>query len=574
LTVAEIMEKGVKFSFFGDKGVLIHFGEKPDEVSSKKAISLSQLIEKEEICGVIDTQVSYNSIVIYYDPLKIDAGLLIDRLRDLEKGVDEVTLPPPKVYEIPTLYGGEYGPDLEYVAEYHGITPEEVIRIHTKEPFLVYRMGLNVHNLVPEKLITPRRKVPRLKVFAGDVGIGNKQTGPYVIDCPGGWNIIGRTPLKLYDPQRNPPFLFEIGDYVHYRAIDEGEFKALEEANKGFVNSIKSKSVDNNLGVFKVIEPGLLSTIQDIGRFNYRRFGIPGGGPMDDFSFRIGNILVGNGEYEAALEVTALGPTMMALEDTAIAITGGDLGFTVNKKPLPMWEVIGIKKGDLLIASKILRPRKGCRAYISVVGGIDVPIVMGSKSTSVPYHIGGIDGRALVAGDVIRSGRFEIGVNSIIGRKTLREIDSKIGEILPDPEKGVTVLRVIMGPFEDHFASDSIDRFLDSEYTITPQSDRAGYRLEGPDIKHNAKGPDITTTGHVPGAIQVPGSFKPIIFLHERSAGGYAVIATVISPDLCRLAQLKPGDKIRFKKVSLEESHVVLKEYEESITRFKSCFGV
>jgi antagonist of KipI len=559
-----------RFSFFGDKGVLIHFGEIPDEAASKQAISLSKLIEKEKICGVIDQQVSYNSIVIYYDPLKIQPRSLIDRLRDLEKCVDEIALRSPKVYEIPTLYGGEYGPDLEYVAHYHGITTEEVIRIHTKEPLLVHRMGLNVHNLVPEKLVTPRRRVPRLKVFAGDVGIGNKQTGPYVIDCPGGWNIIGRTPLKLYDPQRNPPFLFEIGDYVHYRAIDEREFKALEGTNRGFANSIKSKSVDDNFGVFRVIEPGLLSTIQDIGRFNYRRFGIPAGGPMDDFSFRIGNILVGNDEYEAALEVTVSGPTMMALEDTAIAITGGDLCFTIGKKPVPMWEVIEIRKGDLLTASKVLRPLKGCRAYISVAGGIDVPMVMGSKSTSVPYHIGGIDGRALAKGDVIKRGRVKIGVNSVIGRKTSREINSMIGGILPNPNREATVLSMIMGPFEDHFTSDAINRLLDSEYTITPESDRAGYRLEGPDIKHNSKGPDIITTGHVPGAIQVPGSFKPIIFLHERSAGGYAIIATIISPDLCGLAQLIPGCKIRFKKVSLEESHTVLKEYERRITRFKS----
>ncbi len=150
------------------------------------------------------------------------------------------------------------------------------------------------------------------------------------------------------------------------------------------------------MNVFTVIEPGPFTTIQDIGRFHYGRFGIAAVGAMDSFSFRVGNILLGNSEHAAALEATVLGPKLMALRDTAIAITGGDLGFTVNGKSAPMWEVTGIKKGDL-IASKGLR--KGCRAYIALLGGVDVPDVMGSKSTSISYRIGGIEGRALRKGD-------------------------------------------------------------------------------------------------------------------------------------------------------------------------------
>ena len=222
------MENMTKFSFFGDKGIFITFGKEITQAGSQTAFSFSQLLEQEKMEGVVEAQPSYNSVLVYYDPLKIKADLLIKRMQNIVQFCDDIALPSPQVYEIPTLYGGEYGPDLGDVAEYNGITPEEAIRIHTKEPLWVYRMGLNLHNLVPEKLITPRRKVPRLRVPAGAVGIGNKQTGPYVVEAPAGWNIIGRTPLKLYDPKRNPPFLFEIGNYVRYRSIDRKEFMAIE----------------------------------------------------------------------------------------------------------------------------------------------------------------------------------------------------------------------------------------------------------------------------------------------------------------------------------------------------------
>lgn len=209
------MNKQIKYTIFGDTGILIKFDEKLSEVNSRMAVNFSQLIRKENIEGFIEAQVSYNSIVVHYDPLKIGSSVLIMKMRKTEAKINEIELPRPRVYDIPTLYGGEYGPDLEYVAEYHGITPEEVIGIHTKEPLWLYRF---IQNIVPAKLITPRREVPRLKVPAGSVGIGDKQTGVYPIDSSAGWNIIGRTPLKLYDPQRDPPFLFEIGNYVHYRS--------------------------------------------------------------------------------------------------------------------------------------------------------------------------------------------------------------------------------------------------------------------------------------------------------------------------------------------------------------------
>ena len=323
--------------------------------------------------------------------------------------------------------------------------------------------------------------------------------------------------------------------------------------------------------LFEVMLPGLFTTVQDLGRFRCRKFGLPAAGPMDSFSYRVGNILVGNREDDAALETTVLGPKLKVLGEAAIAITGGDIGFTINDEPAPMWTVLRVKAGDVL---KSKGPRNGCRAYICVSGGIDVPSVMGSKSTHVLYHIGGIEGRALKKGDIIKIGNFNGNQNVLIGRGISEEIRTKISGILPEKKNLATRLRVIMGPSDDHFPSKSIKTFLNSDYVVTPLVNREAYRLDGPDIKHNSKGPDVMTSDLLPGTIQIPGGHKPIIFLHDRACGGYAIIAVVISVDLPRIGHLQPGDKIQFQKVTMNEAYALLEDFERSIASFKSSIQV
>lgn len=218
----------LKLSFFGDRGILINTGGRISEASSKRCMNYAFLIEKAEIEGVLEVHGCYNSILVMYEPAKIKGDLLIQRIQGIRHQENQLALPVPQVYEIPTLYGGEYGPDLEHVAEYNGISPEEVIKIHTQKPLWLLHIATCLHSITPKQIITPRQKIPRVVVPCGAVGIAGKQTGPYILEGPGGWNLIGRTPLKIYDPKRTASFLFGPGNYVHYRRIDLDTYKAME----------------------------------------------------------------------------------------------------------------------------------------------------------------------------------------------------------------------------------------------------------------------------------------------------------------------------------------------------------
>lgn len=307
----------------------------------------------------------------------------------------------------------------------------------------------------------------------------------------------------------------------------------------------------------KILNPGLFTTIQDKGRWGYQKFGMSVAGVMDDFSTRIANMLVGNYEYEAVLETTLLGAEIIFNCDEVISITGSNMNPRLNGNPIPMWTSLFVKSGDKLSSSGAI---SGLRSYIAFSRGLDVPEIMGSKSTFTRGNLGGYEGRKLNAGDEIN-----------LGKKSLL----KSGTYLPTQYVPIysrnNIIRVVLGPQDDYFDQKAIDTFLSSKYTITSEADRMGYRLDGPKINHIV-GADIVSDGVVFGSIQVPGHGSPIIMMADRqTTGGYTKIATVITPDLCTLAQMSPGNTIDFELVTVEESHRIYKEYEkqfESISEF------
>ena len=305
------------------------------------------------------------------------------------------------------------------------------------------------------------------------------------------------------------------------------------------------------MDTFEVIRPGPLTTVQDGGRHGYQQYGVPPSGALDDYAFRIGNILVGNEENAAALEITLSGCRLRVLRETAVAVTGADLTPTLNGNLMRMYETVPVGSGDVLSFPRI---KSGCRAYLAVAGGIDVPLVMGSAATYVRSGIGGIEGRALRSGDIIRTGEAAI---------------ARAGARIPPrfvPDYSSTAeLRVILGPQDNYFTETAINTFLNSVYAVSPQADRMGYRLEGPRLQHKA-GADIVSDGIPAGAVQVPGDGLPIVLLADRpTTGGYAKLATVLTADLSRLAQAKPGDRVRFSRVSEAAAVTALREYEQKM---------
>ena len=283
----------------------------------------------------------------------------------------------------------------------------------------------------------------------------------------------------------------------------------------------------------KVIHPGLLTTVQDLGRFGYQKLGIPVSGVMDTAAYEAACSLCGNTNGEAVLEMTMLGGRYLFLDPAVIAITGADMHPSLNNREIPMYTQIKVNAGDYL---DLHSASNGCRTYLAAAGGIAVPAVMGSRSTHLKCRIGGFEGRALKTGDILPVGNIIL--NDIPEIKPLSK---------PEYSNEITV-RFIFGPQDDCFTVKGKETFVTGKYKVSQQSDRMGVRLKGPAVE-SLHGTDIVSDGIVFGSVQITGSGLPIILMADRqTTGGYAKIATVISEDLPLLAQAVPGTIVNFKE--------------------------
>lgn len=291
----------------------------------------------------------------------------------------------------------------------------------------------------------------------------------------------------------------------------------------------------------QIINGGFLTTIQDMGRYGYQETGMSVSGVMDTRAASLANILVGNDTNEAVIEITMMGPTMKFTEDEIIAVTGGDLGAKIDGKPVERYRAVLVKAGQTL---SFMGMYGGSRAYIAFAGGLDIPVVMGSRSTNLKSKVGGYEGRKLGTGD------------EIAFRAPASWLPHMAERVYGLPSYGAKewTLRVVMGPQDDCFTDKGINTFLNSTYTISNEYDRMGCRMEGDVIEHK-NGGDIITDGISFGAVQVPSHGNPIVMMADhQTTGGYTKIACVISVDLPELAQCMPGHTVRFKKIGIEEA--------------------
>lgn len=307
-----------------------------------------------------------------------------------------------------------------------------------------------------------------------------------------------------------------------------------------------------------VEKPGILTTVQDAGRFGYQQYGVSPAGPMDTRSFQLANILTGNRPDEGALEFTVAGPSLRFEQDNVIAVTGGDLSPSLDGRPVPMYQAVAVKEGETL--SFGIAHGNGCRGYIAFAGGLDIPLVMGSKSTLMRNKMGGMDGRKLEAKDRIG---FAAPAAELPGMEKRRLKPEKFLQ-------GEITLRVVTGPQEDAFSQEELRRFFWYGAEITNEFDRMGCRLKRKEPIRHLKDGNIISDGIALGSIQVPTNGQPIIMLADRqSTGGYAKIGTVISVDLPLLAQSLPGTRVRFIRVSLELAQELYVRQKKQIEAFQ-----
>ncbi len=298
--------------------------------------------------------------------------------------------------------------------------------------------------------------------------------------------------------------------------------------------------------MIRVLDPGPQTTVQDLGRRGYLRYGIPESGPVDHAAFLLANRLAGNEDGAAALECTLVGARLEVRRDGLVAATGAEMPLAVNDRAAPRWEAVAVRAGDVV---RLGPARSGVRAYLAFGGGLDVPEVLGSRSTYLRGGLGGYNGRALRKGD-------ELGWTAASGARPGRAVKPAAIPRYP----GEVVIRVIRGPQADRFTAAGIATFLEGPYEMSAQSDRMGARLRGPRIAH-ARGHDIISDGVPLGGVQVVGDGQPIVLLVDRqSTGGYTKIATVCSFDVGRIAQVRPGQRVRFEEIAVDAAHTLLRQ--------------
>src|ERR671915_800442 len=319
----------------------------------------------------------------------------------------------------------------------------------------------------------------------------------------------------------------------------------------------------------RVKSPGLLTTVQDTGRFGEYAIGMPPSGAMDVFSYQVSNYLVGNEEGAAGLEITYFGPELEFTENTIIAITGAEMPPKINGEEAPTWETLQVEEGDVLSFDYL---KNGARSYLAVAGGIDVPVFMHSRSTYTLIGLGGHEGRALQEGDELKVGDSD-NADGRVGKR----VDD---EYIPTYSREAEV-RVIIGLASYRITEESMEEFLNTTWTVTTDADRVGYRYKGGELGFvereqpagaGADQANVVDFGYPVGSIQVPGGVEPIVLMNDAvTGGGYATIGTVISVDRDKLAQTKTNDKTRFRSVELDEALRAREERRRQLAEIKEA---
>ena len=488
------------------QGAYLVFGRGPSLAVARRVAAAARKIEAAPPPWLLDWIPAYDSIFLELDATAVSCPRLEAWAKKLvleEGGEGEAE----RLVELPVRYDG---PDLADVAERAGIEPEEVVRLHAGTEYRVYAVGFTpgfpFMAELPPPLRMPRRPTPRARVPAHSVGLAGAQTGVYPQESPGGWNLIGRTLVRVYDPHRDPIFLLQPGDRVRFLPA-EGEVPPPPELVEVLGREGRP--------LLRVLEPGLLTLPLDRGRFRAGRYGLARSGPMDARSFEAATRMVGGAA--TALELNLVGPLLEALEEVTVALAGIGPGYDGN------WgRTVTLRKGETL---DLRRPGPGARSYLALPGGFALERFMGSASPDLKGRIG----RPLAAGDVLRQEA------STQPRRLARTWSPTPLE----PREGPVRLRILPGPQAD---AEALASLTTATFRVG-HADRMGLRLEGASVP----GGEVTSEGVPLGAVQVPPGGAPMLLLADRGTiGGYAKPAVLHPADLSRAGQLKEGDRVRF----------------------------
>ena len=517
----------------GDSAIIVELGEGIDEAVNARAVAMATYLRAAALAGVRDVIPTFRSVAVFFDPQRVALDDLKARVLAAPPGGVDVAARP--AIDVPVEYGGEAGPDLDAVAAASGLSAAEVIARHTAPAYRVFMVGFlpgfAYLGGVNPSIAAPRHASPRPRVAAGSVGIAGRQTGVYPQASPGGWQIIGRTATRFFDAGRTPSSLAAPGDRVRFVAVPRGTLGSIDAA---FAEAEPSTAAPQGSRAVTIVRPGLMTTVQDRGRWGRQHEGVPVSGAMDRAAMDVANRAVGNAAAAATLEVT-LGGVDVRLEHAGVlAVGGADLSATLDGQPLAAGARAEHGAGSVVSFGA---RRRGARAYLALDGGVAVAPSFGSRATDLTSGLGGVAGRRLRAGDRLPVGEERRGGPS--------GPPAEQTAARPLPAGGARV-RVMPGPHSEWFPSEALDRLCRTRYEVTPESNRMGYRLRGPEpLPRDSR--EMISDATVDGGLQVPPSGQPILLMADRQVtGGYPIIATVITADLPVVGQLAPGDWIEF----------------------------
>ena len=536
----------------GDAALLLETGAGAPDQDGNGAATVAALIRAADLPGVIDVVPGAVTVLVSVEPGSWSLAGLAARLTELASAAAAVEVTAPGGAEIiDVCYDG---PDLADVASLTGLSVAEVIARHQAAAYRVGWLGFApgfayLTGLDPLLAAVPRLDSPRQRVPAGSVAIAGGLAAVYPAASPGGWRLLGRTTARLWEPDRDPPALLAPGTRVRFRAVDSLPTRldriGADRPNADRPNADRpapdlaapapaARPTTGAARRVEVLQPGPLTTVQDLGRAGLAHLGVPASGAADAGSLRLANSLVGNDAGAACLEVT-LGRLALRFEGAAVvAVTGALAPVSVGDDEFAADTAVAVPAGSVL---RLGAANAGLRSYVAINGGIDVGAVLGSRSADC---LSGLGPRPLRPGDWLP-----------VKRPRSLPMDGRQQRprtIVPAlPTTGTAELRVIAGPRDDWFGAPALDALAAGSFVVTPASNRTGLRLTGPALRRARQG-ELPSEGMAAGSLQVTHEGQLILLLADRpTTGGYPVIAVVVTADLGLAAQLRPGQQLRFR---------------------------
>lgn len=521
-----------------EHAITFQFGDNLSEEVYKIISRLNFAIKKKPFEGFVETIPAYTTLTVFYNPILLfdeqvsNYDYICDYVSKLLNNLPKTESQKKEIVEVPVCFDAEFAADLSLIAQEKGLSETEIIDIFLSRTYKIYMMGFlpgfAYMGEVHPSIATGRKATPRSMVEAGSVGIAGKQTGIYPINSPGGWQIIGRTPLNVFDINRKDAILFKSGDNIQFYAINKEEYYQIKQPI--FKESKTFSSPD-----ILILKGGVYTTIQDTGRLGYRDLGVPVGGAMDVLSHHEANAMVGNDMHDATLECTMGGLVLVFKKNTYFALSGSGKAF-LNGMEVAYYVPHKVKEEDVL---EIRYNGIGFRTYLAVKGGFAGKKIMDSRS-AIP----------------------KIGLGELLTKNHPLQIGKPNNKPLkPIPKRELSKAKTIR-----IFASNEIDWLTESDkqhlllnsYRISNRSDRMGYHLESEPLELEQK-KEMLSTAVCPGTIQLTPNGQLIVLMNDcQTTGGYPRVGQVAEVDLAVLAQMKSGDVFNFELISRLQAEQLL----------------